>query len=133
MARIDGQTLRQFLRFAMVGGLGFIVDVGFTLMLIALGMNPLLARIVAIVLALFTTWRLNRAVTFGASGTSQASEGVRYFVVATGVALINYSIYAALLLTIPSIPPGLAVMIAVAFATGFSYTGYRFFAFKKAA
>lgn len=117
----------------MVGGIGFIVDVGFTLTLIAFGMNPLFARIVAIALALLTTWRLNRALTFGASATSQTSEGLRYFLVATVVALVNYGIYAGLLLTIPSIPPGLAVMIAVGLATGLSYSGYRFFAFKKAA
>lgn len=125
--------LRQLARFAMVGGLGFVVDIGFTLALIDFGVNPLVARIVAIALALLTTWRLNRALTFGASDTSQASEGLRYFLVATIVACINYGIYAGLLLTIPSIPPGLAVMIAVGLATGLSYSGYRFFAFRKAA
>lgn len=117
----------------MVGGIGFIVDIGFTLMLIGFGVDPLIARIVAIILALITTWRLNRALTFGASDTSQTSEGLRYFFVAAIVACVNYGIYAGLLLTIPGIPPGLAVMIAVGLATGLSYSGYRFFAFKKAA
>lgn len=117
----------------MVGGIGFLVDVGFTLLLIGLGLDPLIARIIAIVLALLTTWRLNRAITFGASDTSQTQEGMRYVLVATIVALVNYGIYAGLLLTVSGIPPAIAVLIAVCFSTGLSYSGYRFFAFKKAA
>ena len=67
------QVSGQFIRFAGVGLIGLVVDVGHTLFLIALGLDPLIARIFAIALAVFTTWRLNRALTFGASATSQAS------------------------------------------------------------
>ncbi|MEO1552545.1 MAG: GtrA family protein [Pseudomonadota bacterium] len=127
---MNRQLLEQFGRFAMVGTIGFAVDIGITLGLVAFGVNPLWARIVAIALAMLTTWRLNRVLTFGASKTSQASEGLRYFAVAISVALINYAIYAALLLTIPTLPPALAVLISVGFATGLSFFGYRYFAFR---
>jgi len=124
---------KQFLRFAIVGGIGFIVDFGFTLSLIATGIDAFVARIIAIGLAMLTTWRLNRVMTFGASGSSQVSEGARYFLVALTVALINYAIYAGLLLALPDIFPGIAVIIAVGVATGLSFTGYRVFAFRQSA
>lgn len=124
---------RQFSRFAIVGGLGLLVDLGFTVLLINTGIDAFIARVIAIALAMLTTWRLNRALTFGASKTSQTSEGARYFLVAIVVAGINYAIYAGLLLTLPELSPGFAVIIAVAIATGLSFTGYRLFAFKTAA
>lgn len=123
----------QFLRFAGVGTLGLIVDLGYTLAFIQFGFDALAARVVAIALAMLTTWRLNRALTFGASQTSQASEGARYLTVAVAVALVNYAIYAGLIVSVPTIPPALAVILAVGFATGLSFFGYRVFAFKTAA
>lgn len=127
------QQLRQQLaRFALVGGLGFLVDIGITMILIAHGVDPFVARVFAIALAVLTTWRLNRAITFGASATSQTREGARYFTVAILVAMLNYTIYAGVLIVAPSIPPGFAIVIAVGFATVFSFLGYRLFAFKTA-
>ena len=127
------QLSKLLARFVLVGGLGFLVDVGITLLLIEFGMDAFVSHVIAIPLAVLTTWRLNRAITFGASTTSQASEGVRYFAVAILVALLNYTIYAGLLVSIPSIPPGIAILIATSFATVFSFLGYRLFAFKTAA
>lgn len=127
------QVSGQFLRFACVGTIGLIVDIGFTLAFINFDLNPLLARVFAIALAMLTTWRLNRALTFGASTTSQASEGLRYIAVAIGAALVNFAIYAGLITSFPSLPPAVAVIIAVGLATAVSFSGYRFFAFKTSA
>ena len=127
------QLQKQLARFALVGGLGFVVDIGFTLMLIEHGMDAFVSRVIAIALAMLTTWRLNRAITFGASTTSQTSEGARYFTVAILVAMLNYAVYAGLLIIVPSIPPGFAIVIAVGVATVFSFFGYRLFAFKTVA
>ena len=60
-------------------------------------------------------------------------EGARYFTVAILVAMLNYTIYAGVLVVAPSIPTGFAIVIAVGFATVFSFLGYRLFAFKTAA
>ena len=127
------QVSGQFIRFAGVGLIGLVVDVGHTLFLIALGLDPLIARIFAIALAVFTTWRLNRALTFGASATSQASEGLRYSIVALVVAVVNYVIYASLILNVPDLSPALAVIVAVGVSTSISFPGYRLFAFKRSA
>lgn len=127
------QVVKQLGRFAFVGAIGFVVDVGLTLMLIEYGSDALMARAISMPLAILTTWRLNRALTFGASPTSQSSEGVRYFIVAVSVAIVNYAIFAGLLFAYPNIHPALAITIAVVFSTGVSFYGYRSFAFKTAA
>ncbi len=124
---------KQLSRFAVVGSLGFLVDFGVTLLLIDFGLDAFIARIVAIMLAVLTTWRLNRAITFGASESSQAREGMRYFAVAFCVAMVNYTIYAGLLMTVPGMSPGIAIIIAVGCATVLSFCGYRLFAFKTVA
>ncbi len=123
--------LNQVVRFAGVGLTGLLVDVGITVGLIRVGIDPFTARAIAIFLAMITTWRLNRAVTFGASPSSQAREGLRYFSVAAFVALINYALYSLLIMTLPGLPAAFAVMIAVAAATGLSFIGYRNIAFKS--
>ena len=73
----------QFLRFAFVGGTGFVVDAA---VLCAppqrLRARPLLRAARLDVRRALTTWRLNRAHTFGASDRSQADEGLRYATVA---------------------------------------------------
>ncbi|MCF6328558.1 MAG: GtrA family protein, partial [Henriciella sp.] len=81
--------LKRLGRFGVVGGLGFVVDAGLTVTLIQAGLDPFSARLIAIALAMLVTWRLNRAVTFGSSDTSQKTEGLRYSAVAVSAAAIN--------------------------------------------
>ncbi len=125
-------VMQKFARFACVGGLGFVVDTGLTLLLIHRGIDPYTSRVFAIIFAMITTWRLNRALTFGASRTSQTSEGARYFAVAFLAAILSYAIYATLLLTFTGFPPALAIVIAVGTTTMASFLGYSRFAFKTA-
>nr|WP_070960580.1 GtrA family protein [Hyphomonas sp. Mor2] len=122
----------KFARFAGVGGTGFIVDTGLTLLLIHRGIDPYTSRVFGILFAMITTWRLNRALTFGASRTSQASEGARYFVVAILAAILSYVIYASLLIAFTGFPPALAIVIAVGTTTMVSFFGYNRFAFRTA-
>ena len=129
MSRIQ---LLQFGRFALVGGLGFIVDSCITLSLIHRGIDPFTARVFSIALAMMVTWRLNRALTFAASGSSQTSEGIRYVTVASILAVVNYGIYAGLLLALPALSPLFAITIAVAAVTALSFLGYRHLVFKNA-
>jgi len=129
---MNAAAMQRFARFAGVGGLGFVVDTGLTLLLIQKGIDPYTSRIFAIIFAMITTWRLNRALTFGASRTSQTSEGARYFVVAILAAILSYVIYAALLISISGFPPALAIVIAVGTTTMASFLGYSRFAFRTA-
>jgi putative flippase GtrA len=128
-----GREAARFLRFATVGGVGFLVDAG---LLAALhhgaGLDPFTSRLVSICAAAFTTWRLNRSLTFGASPASQATEGLRYAAVALLTACLNYVLYAALLLVWPGVPPVAAAVAATLAAMAFSYAGYSRFVFAGA-
>lgn len=124
-ARTPGPGLRRFGRFVAVGGAGFVVDTG-TLALLhyGAGIDPFSARAVSTPLAMLATWRLNRAVTFGASPARQWNEGARYLTVATIAALLNYAIYSAILLAFGSVPPPVAVAISTSIVMAISYLGY---------
>jgi putative flippase GtrA len=133
MLRLVRAEASRFLRFALVGGAGFIVDAGLLVILHdALGLDPFSARLVAICVATFTTWRLNRGLTFGASKRSQAHEGMRYATVAALAAGLNYLVYAAALIIWRELPPIVALIMGTAVAMGFSYAGYSRFVFSGA-
>jgi len=133
MPAAPASEAHRFFRFALVGGTGFVIDAGLLAMLHhGAGLDPYLSRLISISAGAFTTWRLNRGLTFGASGLSQASEGMRYGIVAGLAAGFNYLVYAAALLLWPALPPLAAAMIATLAAMGFSYAGYSRLVFSGA-
>lgn len=124
--------MARLLRFGMVGGIGFVIDASMLAVIHhALGINPFAARVFSIVLAAFTTWRLNRSVTFQPSNHGQIHEGVRYYCVVVFSAGINYGIYSAILLLINGFPPILAAAAATGCAMTISYVGYSQFVFRR--
>lgn len=54
----------KFLRFACVGGLGFVVDAGCFYLLLQISVPPMAARILSFWLAASATWLGNRYFTF---------------------------------------------------------------------
>lgn len=123
----------RFLRFALVGGTGFLIDAGLLALLHnGLGIDPFSSRLISICASAFTTWRLNRSLTFGASDRSQASEGFRYAFVAALTAAFNYCLYALALIAWPALPPIAAAIGATLVAMLFSYAGYSRFVFAGA-
>ena len=122
----------RFLRlasFAVAGGTGFVVDATVLMLLMRFTpLGPFTARIFSVAAAVLTTWTINRTVTFGSSGRHIVHEGARYGFVALIGASLNYGIYSGLLLAAPdTIPPLLALVIAVGLVTGYSR-----FVFKRA-
>jgi len=118
--------------FVVAGGLGFVVDAGtLALLLATTPLGPFSARVLAILLALVVTWGFNRSLTFGKSRFPLLLEGARYGSVGLASALINYAIYAAMLLLVPGLAPLVALVIASAGAMAFSWAGYSRFVFQK--
>ena len=87
---------RQFLSFAVVGAIGFVVDVA-VLDLVA----PLLgwygARVLSFLAAATATWALNRRYTFRRSEASVLREYFGYLVTMLGGAVVNYGAYVLVL------------------------------------
>lgn len=89
---------REFLSFAVVGTIGFGVDLG-VLYLLAPSLGWYAARVVSFLAAASATWALNRFFTFKArrSGRPILREYAHYLLTMLGGALVNYAAYAATL------------------------------------
>jgi len=125
-------TLDRLARFGLVGGIGFVIDAGLTTALQIAGLGIFSSRLIAIACAMLITWRLNRTLTFGASQTSQVSEGTRYMMIAALAALVNYTVYIILMLVIPGMIAALAVAAATGVSMVVSYLGYSRHVFRNA-
>ena len=126
--------MKRVVLFAVAGGAGFLVDAGvLALLLRATPLGPFVARIVAIAAAMLFTFWLNRTFTFGRSGRSFAAEGTRYGGVGISAALLNYAVYAVILLVFPAVWPVLAVAVASVVAMVWSFLGYSRFVFGASA
>ncbi len=87
--------------FAMGGIGGLVIDAGIVQMLVSFGhWNPYLARVLSFLLAATFTWWWNRRYTFAArqSGRNPRTEWLHWMVLMSAGALVNYGIYALLLL-----------------------------------
>ncbi|QFY62096.1 GtrA family protein [Rhizobium grahamii] len=123
--------MRKLLRFGMAGGLGFVVDAGLLSLLLHLtALGPFISRLIAIAVAMATTWVFNRTFTFEPSRHSLAVEGFRYGSVGVTAALVNYGLYSALLLRLPDLQPLAAMVLSTAASTLFSFFGYSRFVFR---
>ncbi|PPD31404.1 MAG: hypothetical protein CTY21_12115, partial [Methylomonas sp.] len=113
---------RKFQRFAIVGAAGFCVDAGILTLLMSVGWDVLLARLVSFSLAVSTTWLLNRNWTFQ---VTTPVTGGRQYALYTAIqilgALINLGIFTILISIYtpfrawPWIPLGAAAFFALLF------------------
>ncbi|MFN6956163.1 MAG: GtrA family protein [Acetobacteraceae bacterium] len=93
---------QEFLRFGVVGGIGFVVDTAVLYGALALGAGLYLGRAISYVAAATTTWALNRIWTFRGRGSGPAGRQWALFVVVNlGGFVLNYGTYAALVTWVP--------------------------------
>lgn len=92
----------RFLRFCLVGTVGFVVDAGLLQALVTLaGANPFAARVASFLAAATFTWRLNRRFTFSVGQAASSREWAGYVAAMTLGAVVNYGAFAATLLLSP--------------------------------
>lgn len=124
--------MKRFGWFVIAGAVGFLADAGMlTLLLNVSPLGPFAARVIAILFAMSVTWSFNRAITFGRSRFPLLLEGARYGSVGLLSALLNYAVYALMLLALPWLHPLAAVIMASLAAMAFSWAGYSRFVFQK--
>lgn len=127
------ELIIQLLRFGVVGSTGFAIDGTLLSLLIMLGLNPFVGRLISFPTALMVTWALNRNWTFGATkhahrkGHFQRYVGVQLF----GM-LCNYSTYSLVLLTIGTEPINVFFALVCGSFVGMflNFTGARYIAFR---
>lgn len=93
---------QEFLRFGVVGAIGFLVDSGVLYTAIALGAGLYLGRAISYVAAATATWALNRIWTFRGRGSGPVHRQWALFVMVNLVGFtLNYGTYAILVATVP--------------------------------
>ncbi|HEX7114784.1 MAG TPA: GtrA family protein [Steroidobacter sp.] len=141
MNTVSGATdkpdgLRQFIRFAGVGALGFAIDAGIFLLLTAALADWSIqsARATSIVCSITATWALNRRVTFAQrKSRHRAREYLRYLLVQLAGLVVNIGVFASALWIVPALRriPVLALLAGAAAALGFNFLAARSLAFRK--
>jgi putative flippase GtrA len=75
---------------------------------------------------------MHRRVTFNVSAPRSLREFLRFAGVALTANALNFAIYSLLLIALPHLNYLVALVIATAVATAFSYLGFRFGVFRRA-
>ncbi len=93
-------TRRSFLRFALVGVVGFLVDAGVLTFALSLGANFYTGRVFSFFCAVTATWYMNRIYTFASQDPRLLCEWGCFVSTNAFGGLINFAIYALLVSTI---------------------------------
>ena len=95
--------LNQFIRFGLVGTVGFLVDSGVLTILIKFTeRGPFLSRIISYMFSATVTWYLNRNITFKSyKQGSLRGEWIKYIFANLFGALLNYGVYAVMIIRVP--------------------------------
>lgn len=113
------RSFKRLFLFAIVGVAGFVVDT--VVLYIVRGFAGLyFGRLLSFVTAVFTTWVLNRNLTFRdrVSGTSIHSEFAIYIALMLCGGLVNYGVYAALVSRYESINASPVIGVAAGSLAG---------------
>ena len=92
-------AIRQFLRFCIVGGVGFGIDAGVLSFLSSVGFDFYSARGISFMVAVTFTWIGNRQFTFRAEKrtTKRHAEWTKYSLAMVVGGGVNYGVYALLI------------------------------------
>ena len=130
---------RQLGSFAMVGWLGFAVDLAATLLLAqGAGLAPVLAKPGGIFCGLLVTFTLNRRFTFRSRGPRLMREFRRYALTCAAAQGVNFVAFSACHWTLEALAPGLsdplAIVASSVFGSGLSacvtFTLAKLYAFR---
>ena len=124
--------MSRLVRFVFAGGIGFAADAAALWLLLAVTpLGPFVARMLSIGFALCVTWQINRHLTFSPSRRGMAREGARYGGVGIATSIVNYLVYSAILLALPTAPPLAALAVASLVAMALSFLGYSRLVFDR--
>lgn len=92
----------RFLRFSIVGTLGFLTDSSVLYLMLSFGAGPMTARVISFLCAVFLTWQLNRRMTFDARTQQDlVREGASYLLTMLFGGAFNLMAYFAVIRSLP--------------------------------
>ena len=120
----------QLVRFGIVGGVGFVVNLGvYTLCVHPLGIDYHAAALVAWLIAVINNFILNRHWTFDAGGNRARSQAVRFLVVSL-VALGFSLLFLTLLVEAAGVAKVPAQALAVGASMPLNFLGNKLWSFR---
>ena len=126
---------KQFLRFCVIGAVGFLADAGVLLLLVHdTAMGAIAARLVSFAVAVLVTFELNRRWTFrDAASIKYWNQLASYVGVQSLGFACNFAIYTGLYLLLPPDPsaPLAALAVASALALFVNFIGARLLVFGR--
>jgi putative flippase GtrA len=126
------RRLRHGAGFLVSGGLAFLTDASILAALTrGAGLDPFTARIIAIGCAMIVAFFAHRRLTFAVQEPATWRQFSKFVGVAITASLVNYAIYAGILIARPGTEPLAALVIATAISMFVSYAGMRFGVFRK--
>ena len=131
----------ELVRFVVVGGASFVIDLGLFNLLVygpghLLGSKPLTAKIVSVVIATLASWIGNRHWTFSAKRSQQKGRELLIYGLLNAIgalipvgtlAISRYGLHLA-----GPLEDNAATIIGIAIATIFRYVGYKLWVFTGA-
>lgn len=91
--------LAHFIKFSLVGIVGFAIDSSVLVLLLAAGLDPFSGRLCSYLVAASGTWYCNRRITFRDRRSAAATRQWLNFLAANSIgAVVNYGTFAALVL-----------------------------------
>jgi len=127
--------IAQFLRFGVVGTLGFLMDAAVLLGMLALGAGPYGGRVASYLAAASLTFAVNRAWTFRTAARAPVARQWGVFVALNLLGFIaNYGTYAALIAASPLVATYPVLGVAAGSLAGMfiNFTVSRRFVFRPA-
>jgi putative flippase GtrA len=88
--------IRLAIRFGLVGVVGFVVDSSVLMVMIEFGLDPYSGRAVSFMVAVTTTWLLNRSFTFRDRDPRLLGQWIKFASVNSLGGAVNYATYAVL-------------------------------------
>lgn len=125
-------TLRHWAGFLAAGAISFAIDAAVLEGLVRLaGLDALIARVPAIAAAIVGGWLAHRRLTFAMTTPPTLGEGLRYAGSALTSSLVNYALFALLLLTLPGIGRIPALVASSLAAAVVAYLSMRHLVFRR--
>ncbi len=127
------RSSRTFMKFAVVGASGIIVNLGFFTLFMMLGLNKYIASPIAIELSIVWNFLFNNYWTFRGRKTHDRTRvrGVKFNLVSVLALGLSYATFLALSFSFPTVPPQIHQLIGILPATLVNYFLNAYWTFKQ--
>lgn len=120
-------AVRHYGGFLLAGLSALAVDTSvLTILTRVAGISPFIARPFGIATAMVVSWLINRTITFHSAMPPSLAEFGKFAGVSITSQLVNYCVFAGILLLVPTLMPEVALLLACFVSMFVSYVGFRF-------